>query len=65
MNPETNKFEPLLESFDQLLRPDGTPVPKHWSVFTAGEHVVVKDYTFWLLPDRDRVRGRGEADLSI
>jgi hypothetical protein len=29
-----------------LLRPDGTPVPKHWSVFTVGERVVIKDYTF-------------------
>jgi hypothetical protein len=29
-----------------LVRPDGTPVPKHWSVFMLGERVVVKDYTF-------------------
>ena len=31
---------------ERLLRPDGTPVPKHWSVFQVGEQVVVKDYTF-------------------
>jgi hypothetical protein len=30
----------------QLVRPDGSPVPKHWSVFAVDEHVVVKDYTF-------------------
>lgn len=29
-----------------LLRPDGTPVPQNWSVFTAGEHVVLKNYTY-------------------
>lgn len=58
MNPDTNKFEPLMEGdaptalklklgMDKLLfRPDGTLVPKHWSVFQVGEHVVIKDYTF-------------------
>ena len=29
-----------------LLRPDGSPVPKHWSKFAVGEDVVIKDYTF-------------------
>ena len=29
-----------------LLRPDGSPVPKHWSIFTVGEQVVIKNYTF-------------------
>jgi hypothetical protein len=29
-----------------LLRPDGSAVPAHWAVFTVGEHVVIKDYTF-------------------
>jgi hypothetical protein len=29
-----------------LLRPDGSSVPKHWSVFTVGEDVIIKDYTF-------------------
>lgn len=47
MNPETNKLEPLQPLPDgSLLRPDGTPVPKHWAIFTLGEHVVIKDYTF-------------------
>jgi hypothetical protein len=56
MNPKTNNFEPLtevamkaasnaLEPF-QLLRPDGSPVPKTWSVFQVGESVVIKGYTF-------------------
>jgi len=31
---------------DQLFCPDGTPVPKHWTVLTIGENVVIKDYTF-------------------
>ena len=61
MNPDTNRFEELqqkelLEKFektqekeslhDVLLRPDGSPVPKHWSIFSIGEVVVIKDYTF-------------------
>lgn len=29
-----------------LVRPDGSPVPEHWSVFRVGEEVVVKNYTF-------------------
>jgi len=29
-----------------LLRPDGTPVPAHWSVYQVGETVVVKNYCF-------------------
>lgn len=58
MNPETNKFEALeyplsnilpssVDEFNlSLLRPNGSPVPKHWSVFRVGEDVVIKDYTF-------------------
>lgn len=30
----------------KLVRPDGNPVPAHWTVFTVGEQVVIKDYTF-------------------
>jgi hypothetical protein len=29
-----------------LVRPDGSPVPEHWAIFTAGELVTVKDQTF-------------------
>lgn len=29
-----------------LVRPNGEPIPTHWSIFTVGETVVVKDYTF-------------------
>lgn len=36
----------MIERQQQLLRPDGTPVPKHWSTFQVGENVVIKDYTF-------------------
>jgi hypothetical protein len=49
MNPNTNKFEPLLEAgagLSQLLRPNGEPVPKHWTVFRVGELVEIKGYTF-------------------
>jgi len=76
MNPNTNRFETLIEVFEsddetinavqrlgysqqlqdvasrvaqqrsKLLRPDGSEVPKHWSVFNVGELVVIKDYTF-------------------
>lgn len=55
MNPDTNELERLrhlwrdlagLPKTTTLLRPNGEPVPKHWSVFRVGEDVVVKDYTF-------------------
>ena len=46
MNPKTNKFETLTEIGDNLFRPNGKPVPKHWTTFQIGEHVVIKDYTF-------------------
>ena len=29
-----------------LLRPNGSPVPKTWSLFEMGELIVIKDYTF-------------------
>jgi hypothetical protein len=29
-----------------LIRPDGTPVPKHWSIFQVDENYVINDYTF-------------------
>lgn len=35
-----------LSSSGTLLRPNGEPVPAHWSVFAVGEHVVIKSYTF-------------------
>jgi hypothetical protein len=53
VNPTTNKFEPLgpstakdLDHMFDLVRPDGTPVPKHWTQFAVGEQVVIKGYTF-------------------
>lgn len=39
-----------------LLRPDGSPVPIHWSVFKVGELVMIKDYTF-------RVAYIGESNI--
>lgn len=30
----------------QLVRPDGTPVPEHWSVFKVGEEIAIKTYVF-------------------
>ena len=51
MNPETNKFEMLLrmendDTVGMLLRPNGEPVPKNWTLFSEGEHVNIKDFTF-------------------
>ena len=62
MNPETNKFEKLnVQDLDEaleieragieelrskLLRPDGSPVPTSWIIFTEGELVEIKGYTF-------------------
>lgn len=39
-----------------LFRPDGSPVPIHWSVFKIGELVMIKDYTF-------RVAYIGESNI--
>ena len=39
-----------------LLRPDGSPVPKSWTIFKVGELVVIKDYTF-------RVAYIGESNI--
>ena len=61
MNPNTNRFEELgmmkelfkspkeselQQKLDDLLRPNGEPVPKHWSVFTVGDNYVINNYTF-------------------
>ena len=51
MNPETGKLEALLTSTfvnatTTLLRPNGEPVPSHWTIFSTGETVVLKDHTF-------------------
>jgi hypothetical protein len=60
-DPESNKIEPLnnlvnrilssslseqQRQVTKLLRLDGTPVPETWSIFTVGEKVVIKNYTF-------------------
>lgn len=29
-----------------LVRPDGSSVPQNWSIFTVGETIVLKDYTY-------------------
>ena len=29
-----------------LVRHDGRPIPKHWSIFREDELVIIKDYTF-------------------
>ena len=73
MNPETNQFEMLKQikvgdefakriegEFDPtaFVRPNGEPVPKHWSVFKEGEELVVKNYTF-------RVAHIGEKHLLL
>jgi len=61
LNPESNKFEKARqitqEEFDklsdqlsdmhsQLVKIDGSPIPKHWTVFKVGELITIKDYTF-------------------
>ena len=30
----------------ELYRPNGEPVPKHWSIFSVGENYVINNYTF-------------------
>jgi len=29
-----------------LVRPDGTPVPAHWSTFTVGDEIPIRGYVF-------------------
>lgn len=33
-------------SSPKLLRPDGSPVPDHWPIFSEGEEISIKGYTF-------------------
>lgn len=50
---------------NRLVRPSGEPVPSHWSVFTVGEKVVIKDYTFEVMDiSKDRILFR-PVGLSI
>lgn len=55
-----DEAETKLKSLEEprLLRPDGTPVPEHWSTFKVGENVVVNNYTF-------RVGYVGESTLLL
>jgi len=60
MNPVTGRFEVLqrrhekeavsrrlgLTDRSELVRPNGSPVPAHWAIFTAGELVAIKGHTF-------------------
>lgn len=43
---ELAALEAKLSGMAGLLRPDGSPVPKHWSVFTVDELVEIKGATF-------------------
>jgi len=47
--PET-QLESMKKMFvatnSKLVRPNGKPVPGHWSIFKVGEEVVIKNYTF-------------------
>ena len=38
--------DPYQASVGVLLRPNGEPVPQHWTQFQVGECVVIKNYTF-------------------
>lgn len=62
MNPETGRLEALQQRHEDqlaevakrlqgvhrsdLVRPDGSAVPAHWAIFTAGDLVTVKRHTF-------------------
>lgn len=46
MNPDTHRLEPLSTVMDELVRPDGTPVPKTWKIFAVGEIVEVNETLF-------------------
>ena len=47
MNPDTRMLEKLSEGLrGLLLRPNGEPVPAHWTIFQLGELVELKGHTF-------------------
>lgn len=47
LNRESVRVRDLVrDSGTVLLRPNGEPVPEHWSVFIEGELVTIKNYTF-------------------
>ena len=63
MNADTKKLEQLTPSISTkgettLLRPDGSKVPSHWTIFTKDELVTVKDHTF-------RIAHLGESYLVL
>ena len=41
-------LRPGAMAISQLLRPNGQPVPEHWSTYKTGEEVVVKGYR-WVI----------------
>jgi hypothetical protein len=48
---KANKFFKNIEEKEgegliKVYREDGSEVPEHWSIFTIGEKVVIKNYTF-------------------
>jgi len=47
-NPENRfrEFHNMGAQYSTLLRPNGDPVPQHWTQFQVGEHVIIKNYTF-------------------
>jgi len=46
MNRHERRKLAALERRSKLVRPNGEPVPDHWPIFTVGELVTVKNYTF-------------------
>ena len=45
-DPSIEELKRFVRQQNQLLRPNGQPVPEHWTQFQIGECVVIKNYTF-------------------
>jgi hypothetical protein len=45
---QTQEIERRLRQLQRsaLVRPDGSPVPDHWGVYTEGELIEIKNHTF-------------------
>ena len=43
---ESDYYSPLEFKVQKLLRPDGSEVPKHWSIFQINENYMINNYTF-------------------
>ena len=55
----------IAQTRGQLVRPDGSLVPKHWAIFSIGELVKLKDSTFKVIYFNESFLILEPAELAI